>query len=95
MGPPTYKLEMQKFLGTKMDMADGPALRSDGPRSRQSALVARAVRSRAESVRVPSFLWDLLAKTAELAREIDCNGSRPTIYIYGGLRAIEHQESNQ
>jgi hypothetical protein len=25
---------------------------------------------------------DLLAKTAELSREMDCNGSRPPLYIY-------------
>lgn len=42
--------------------------------------------TRAESVRVLSFLQDFLAKTAELAREMDCNGSRPPrLYIYGGL----------
>jgi hypothetical protein len=69
----------------------------DGLRSGQSALVVRTVRACAESVRVPSFLRDLLAKTAELARETDCNGSRPPpLYIYdGGLRPIEEEQSNQ
>jgi hypothetical protein len=43
----------------------------------QSAVVAPTVRACAESVRVPSFLRDLLAKTAGLAREMTCNGSRP------------------
>jgi hypothetical protein len=37
---------------------------------------------RAESARVPSFLRDLLAKTADLAQDADCNGSRPPLYIY-------------
>jgi hypothetical protein len=38
--------------------------------------------ARAESVRIPSFLRDLLAKSAVLTREKACNGSRPYIYIY-------------
>jgi hypothetical protein len=37
---------------------------------------------RAELVRVPSFLWDLLARSVDLARNTDCNGSRPPLYIY-------------
>jgi hypothetical protein len=49
----------------------------------RSALVVRTVRARTESVRFPSFfLQDLLAKTAHLARDTDCNGSRPPLYIY-------------
>jgi hypothetical protein len=28
-----------------------------------------------------------------LARDTDCNGSRPPLYIYGGLRPINHQQS--
>jgi hypothetical protein len=35
-----------------------------------------------ELVRLPSFFRDLLAKTADLARDIDCNGSRHPLYIY-------------
>jgi hypothetical protein len=50
-------------------LADGPALRPDGPRSGQFAVVARTVRACAESDRVPSFSWDLLPKTAGLTRE--------------------------
>jgi hypothetical protein len=47
------------------------------PRGR-SAVVARTVRACAELVRVPSFSWDLLAKTAGLARETTCSGSKPS-----------------
>jgi hypothetical protein len=36
-------------------LADGSALRSDGPRSGRSAVVVWTVRASAESVRVPSF----------------------------------------
>jgi hypothetical protein len=42
-----------------------------------------------ESVRVPSFSRDLLAKTVGLARETTCSGSRPPLYIDEGLRLIE------
>jgi hypothetical protein len=52
-------------------------------------VVARTVRARAESVRVPSFSWDLLPKTAGLTRETVGNGSRPPLYIDEGLRSIE------
>jgi hypothetical protein len=55
---------------------------ADGLGSGQSALVARTVRARAESVRLSSFLRDLLAKSAELTRETVCNGSRPPLYIW-------------
>jgi hypothetical protein len=59
-------------------LSDGPTLRPDGPRSERSTVVARTVRACTESVRVPSFLRDLLAKTAGLARETTCSGSRPS-----------------
>jgi hypothetical protein len=49
--------------------ARGPALRPDGPQSGQSAVVARTARACAESVRVHSFSWDLLSKTAVLTRK--------------------------
>jgi hypothetical protein len=65
------------MLEVKLSSADSPALRPDGPRSGQSAVVARTVRARAESVRVPSFSRDLLPKTAGLTRETVGNGSRP------------------
>jgi hypothetical protein len=65
------------MLEAKKSLADGPALRPDGPRSELSAVVARTVRARAESVRVPSFSRDLLPKTAGLTRETVGNGSRP------------------
>jgi hypothetical protein len=60
-----------------MSLADGPALRPDGPRSERSAVAARTVRARVESVRVPSFSRDLLPKTAGFTRETVENGSRP------------------
>jgi hypothetical protein len=49
--------------------------------------------ARAESVRVPSFSRDLLPKTAGLARETVCSGSRPPLYIDEGVRPIEPQQS--
>jgi hypothetical protein len=66
------------MLITRNVLADGPALRLDGPRFGWSTMVVRMVRACAESVRVPSFSCDLLAKTAGLAREMTCNGSRPS-----------------
>jgi hypothetical protein len=57
------------MLKAKKSLADGPALRPDGLRSGQSAVVARMVRACAESVRVPSFSPDLLSKTAGLTRK--------------------------
>jgi hypothetical protein len=51
-------------------------------RSGRSALMARRF-VRAESVRVLSFLRDLLARSAELAQEVTCNGSKPRpLYIW-------------
>jgi hypothetical protein len=73
----------QKYL------ADGPALSPNGPRSGQSAVVARTVRACTKSVRVPSFSRDLLSKTAGLTRETVGSGSRPPLYIDEGLRPIE------
>jgi hypothetical protein len=67
------------MLGARKGWADDPALGLDSPRSRQSALVVRTVR--AESVRIPSFLRDLLAKTTDLARDTNCNGSKSPLYI--------------
>jgi hypothetical protein len=43
------------MLNAKKSSVDGPALRPDGPWSRQSAVVARTVHVCVESVRVPSF----------------------------------------
>jgi hypothetical protein len=57
--------------------------------SGRSTLVARTVRVCAESVSVPSFSRDLLAKTTGLARGTTCNGSRPSLYIDEGLRQIK------
>jgi hypothetical protein len=57
------------MLNAKKSSADGPALRPDGPRFGQSAVVARTVRACSESVRVPSFSQDLLPKTMGLTRE--------------------------
>jgi hypothetical protein len=84
------------MLEVKLSSADSPVLRPDGPRSGQSAVVARTVRARAESVRVPGFSRDLLPKTAGLTRETVGNGSRPPLYIDEGLRPIETpQQSNK
>jgi hypothetical protein len=55
-------------LSTVLSLADGPALRPDGPRSGQSAPVGRTVRACAEQFRVSSFVLCLLARFAELAR---------------------------
>jgi hypothetical protein len=52
------------------ERADGPALRPDGPRSGQSAPVGRTVRACVEQFRVPSFVLCLLARFAELARNL-------------------------
>jgi hypothetical protein len=57
------------MLKTKKSRADGPALRPDGPWFGQSAVVARTVRTCSESVRVTSFSWDVLPKTAGLTWE--------------------------
>jgi hypothetical protein len=57
------------YVGHQMCLADGPALRPDGPRSGLSAVVARTVRACAESVRVPSFSRDWLPKTTGLTRK--------------------------
>jgi hypothetical protein len=56
-------------VGHQKSLADGPALRPDGPRSGPSAVVARTVRACVETVRVPSFSRDLLPKTAGLTRK--------------------------
>jgi hypothetical protein len=61
----------------RFELADGPALRPDGPRSGQSAPVGRTVRACAEQFRVPSFVLRLLAIFAELARNQLCKGSSP------------------
>jgi hypothetical protein len=53
-----------------------------GSEAGRSAVVARKVRACAESVRVLSFSWDLLAKTTGLARKTTCSGSRPPLYYY-------------
>jgi hypothetical protein len=65
------------MLSTKMSSQTvrpwGRTIRGpDGPCrwSGLSALVVRTARARAEPIRVPSFLLQLLARFAELAREI-------------------------
>jgi hypothetical protein len=52
-------------------------------------MVARTVHACTESVRLPSFSHDLLAKTVGLAKETTCNGSRPPLYIDKVLWPIE------
>jgi hypothetical protein len=77
------------MLNTCMDSRTVWPYRSDCPQSRRSAVAALTVHACVESVRVPDFLWSLLAKPAGLTRETTCNGSRPPIYIDEGLRPIE------
>jgi hypothetical protein len=55
------------LLSTKLS---GRTVRAGGPDGPPSAPVVRTVRARAEPVRVPSFLLQLLARFAELAQEI-------------------------
>jgi hypothetical protein len=62
---------------TRIEPADCPALRPDGPRSGRSAPVGRTVRACAEQIRVPSFVLRLLAIFAGLARNQLCKGSSP------------------
>jgi hypothetical protein len=68
-GSSTFTKRQGAYVGDQKCFADGPALRPDGPRSRQSAVVAQMVRACAESVRVSSFSWDLLPKTTEFTRK--------------------------
>jgi hypothetical protein len=65
------------MLEAKKGLAEGPALRPDGPWSRLSAGAARTVRACAETVRVPSFSRDLLPKIVGLTRKSVRSGSRP------------------
>jgi hypothetical protein len=60
--------------------------------------------TRVESVKVSSFLLDLLAKTVDLVRDIDCNGVQTSslslcmyiyIYIYYDRLNINNQINNQ
>jgi hypothetical protein len=72
-GPQTYimylyaiaLLKSNTCVGHQKELADGP----DGPRSGQSAVVARTARACAESVRVPIFSQHLLSKTTVLTRK--------------------------
>jgi hypothetical protein len=68
---------------------------ADGMRSELSTVAAWTVRACAESVRVPDFLWDLLAKHARLIREPTCNGFRPSFYIDEGLWSIKSPTIDQ
>jgi hypothetical protein len=65
-----------KRQGAYVEHQKRPRRRS-GPEAGRSAVVSRTVRACVELVRVPSFSWDLLPKTAGLARETGCSGSRP------------------
>jgi hypothetical protein len=57
------------LLKAKKSLADGPALKPDGPRFGQFAVVARTVRAYTESVRVTSLSQNLLPKTAGLTQK--------------------------
>jgi hypothetical protein len=59
-----------KGRGHMLETKKGPRGRSD-PEAGRSAVVARTVRTCAETVRVPSFSRDLLPKIMGLTREID------------------------
>jgi hypothetical protein len=85
------------YVGKQKELADGPALRPNGPQSGLSAVVARTVHACAETVRVPSFSRDLLPKTARLTRkQFEADPDLP-LYIDEGLRPIEppNNRSNQ
>jgi hypothetical protein len=69
------------MLSTGFERADGLALRPNGLRSRLFAVVAQTVRTCAESIRVPDFFRNLLAKPMGLTREPTCNRSRPPPFI--------------
>jgi hypothetical protein len=56
------------YVEHRFELADGPALRLDGPRSGQSAPVGRTVRACIEQFRVPSFVLCLLARFVKLAQ---------------------------
>jgi hypothetical protein len=58
-------------------------------------MATRTVRTCAESVRVPDFLRDLLAKPARFTREPTCNGCRPPLYRDEGSQSIEPLHSIQ
>jgi hypothetical protein len=77
-----------KTQGAYVEYRKRPRGRS-GSKAGRSAVVVRTVRACAESFRVPSFSRDLLSKTAGLARETTCSGSRPPLYIDEGLPPIE------
>jgi hypothetical protein len=84
------------MLSNKKDRANGPTLRSDGPRL--SALAAQTVSACVESIRVPDFLRHLLAKSEGLTREPTCNGSKPPAFIemkgYDRLKPPQWIQSN-
>jgi hypothetical protein len=51
----------------KKGLADGPALRPDGPRFGLSVVVARTIRACAETVRVPSSFCNYLTRRRNLS----------------------------
>jgi hypothetical protein len=70
----------QGGVWNQSEPADGPALRSDDPRSGKSAPVGWTVRASAEHIRVLSFVLRLLAKFVGFARKLVCKGSSPLLY---------------
>jgi hypothetical protein len=56
------------MLSTKKCLTDCLTLRPDGPRSGLSVVAAQTIHACAESVRVPDFLRELLAKHVRLTR---------------------------
>jgi hypothetical protein len=76
-GSSTSTKRQGAYVERKNGLADSSPLGPDDPRSGLSAVAARTVRTCAESVRVPDYLRDLLAKPTRLTREPICNGSRP------------------
>jgi hypothetical protein len=77
-----YYYLFECVLNTKIGRADGLVLRPDGPWwwRRRSA--------HTESVRISSFLRDLLANSAGLTRETLVTGLDLSLYIYGALWPI-------
>jgi hypothetical protein len=66
-----------QYVEHRIEPADGPALRPDGPRSGQSMPGGRTVRACTEQIRVPSFMLRLLAKITGKARKLVCKGVQP------------------
>jgi hypothetical protein len=82
------------LMSLKTVLAHGPVLRPYDPRSRLFIVVARTVHACAESVKVPDFLWVVLAKSVGLTQEPTCNRSRHlSLKGYGQLNTPQSIQS--